>query len=92
MNIGVTILTPGYIRTNIAVHAVTADGSPMGRSSANIEGGLPADQAAKQILRALAKGKFEAYIGKMGGERMGLLLSRFAPGVLTRMVVKMAPK
>ncbi len=92
MNIGVTILTPGYIRTNIAVHAVTADGSPMGLSSANIEGGLPADEAAKQILRALAKGKFEAYIGKPGKEKMGLLLNRFAPGMLIRRAPGLAPK
>jgi short-subunit dehydrogenase len=92
LNIGVTILTPGYIRTNIAQHAVTANGSSMGRASGEIDHGLPADQAAKQILRALAKGKFEAYIGKPGKEKLGLLLSRFAPGVLTRMVVTMAPK
>jgi short-subunit dehydrogenase len=92
MNIGVTILTPGYIRTNIAQNAVTADGSPMGRASANIEDGLPADQAAKQILRALDKGKFEAYIGKPGKEKMGLLLNRFAPGMLIRRAPGLAPK
>jgi hypothetical protein len=64
----------------------------MGRASANIEGGLPADQAAKQILRALAKGKFEAYIGKPGKEKMGLLLNRFAPGMLIRRAPALAPK
>lgn len=92
MNIGVTILTPGYIRTHIAENAVTADGSPMGVTSANIEGGLPADQAAKQILRVLAKGKFEAYIGKPGREKIGLLLNRFAPGMLIRRAPGLTPK
>ena len=91
MNIRVTILTPGYIRTNIAQHAVTADGSPMGRASGEIDNGLPADQAAKQILRALAKGKFEAYIGKPGKEKIGLLLSRFAPGMLIRRAPGLGP-
>jgi short-subunit dehydrogenase len=91
MNIGVTILTPGYIRTNIALNAVTGDGSPMGRASGEIDNGLPADQAAKQILRALAKGKFEAYIGKPGKEKIGLLLNRFAPGMLIRRAPGLVP-
>lgn len=92
MNIQVTILTPGYIRTNIALNAVTKDGSPLGKSSGNIEGGLPADKAAAQILRALAAGKFEAYIGKAGPEKLALLLNRLAPGVVVRRAPKLMPK
>ena len=82
LNIQVTILTPGYIRTNIARNAVTKDGSPMGRASVEIENGLPADKAAAQILRVLAAGKFEAFIGKSGQEKLGLLIKPLAPGML----------
>ncbi|HEV3415055.1 MAG TPA: SDR family oxidoreductase [Puia sp.] len=90
--IGVTVLTPGYIRTNIALHAVTKDGSPMGKASVNIEKGLAADKAAAQILRAVGRGRYEAYIGKMGPERMALWLSRWFPGVFMRMAPRLAPK
>jgi short-subunit dehydrogenase len=92
LNIQVTILTPGYIRTNIARNAVTKDGRPMGQSSGNIEGGLPADKAAAQILRVLAAGEFEAYIGKTGREKLGLLLNRFAPGMVIRRAPGLMPK
>jgi dehydrogenase/reductase SDR family protein 7B len=92
MNVGVTVLTPGYIRTNIAQHALTKDGSALGQVSKNIEKGLPADKAAAQILRAVGRREFEAYIGKRGGEMFALLLSRWAPGVLMRQAPKLAPK
>jgi len=90
-NIKVTMLTPGYIRTNIAHYALTADGSPTARSSTEIENGLPADKAAGQILRALGRGDFEAFIGRIGLEKLGLLLNRFAPGILIRIAPKQVP-
>lgn len=92
MNIKVTILTPGYIRTNIALNAVTRDGSAIGQVSGNIEGGLPADKAAIRIRKAIGRGVLEAYIGKLSGERVALWLNRFAPGILARIVPGKAPK
>jgi dehydrogenase/reductase SDR family member 7B len=92
LGIGVTVLTPGYIQTNIALHALTRDGSPLGKGSVNIDNGLPADRAARQILRVVGKGKNEAYIGKTGGDRMALWLSRWAPGIFMRMAPKLIPK
>jgi dehydrogenase/reductase SDR family member 7B len=91
LNIKVTILTPGYIRTNIAQYALTADGSPTTRASTEIEHGLPADKAARQILRALSRGDYEAFIGRVGLEKLGLLLNRFAPGILIRIAPKQVP-
>jgi dehydrogenase/reductase SDR family member 7B len=92
LGIGVTVLTPGYIRTNISQHAVTVDGSPLGKASVNIEKGLAPDKAAAQILRVVGRQKNEAYIGKLGGDRMALWMSRWAPGVFMRMAPRMAPK
>jgi dehydrogenase/reductase SDR family member 7B len=91
-NIRVTILTPGYIRTNIALHAVTKDGSSLGKVSTSIDKGLSADKAAAQIMRALRRGVFEAYIGKAGPEKMALWINRLAPGFLIRQATKMVPK
>src|ERR1700676_1139603 len=91
-NIKVTILTPGYIRTNVSFNAITKDGTKQGRLSESIANGLPADQAAKQILRAISKGSFESYIGKFSGERIAIWLSRFAPDILIKKAAKLAPK
>lgn len=91
-HIQVTLLTPGYIRTNISLNAVTADGSKLGVLGKDIGNGLAPDKAADQILRAVRAGKYEAYIGKFSGERFALLINRFAPSVLVKIAAGLNPK
>jgi dehydrogenase/reductase SDR family protein 7B len=91
-NIKVTILTPGYIQTNVSKNALTKDGEPLGTLSQNIASGLPADEAAKQILHAIHKGSYESYIGKFGGEKIALLLNRFLPSAVIKKAPGLAPK
>jgi short-subunit dehydrogenase len=83
--IKVTILTPGYINTPIV--AITGNGEKLDTPSDHIGGGLSAQKAAGQIVRAIKKGAFEAYIGRpLRQERLALLFNRFIPGVLTRLM------
>jgi dehydrogenase/reductase SDR family member 7B len=91
-NIKVTILTPGYIRTNISLHALTRDGAGLGIQSENIANGLAPGRAAVQILNAIEKGSFESYIGKFSGEQIVLWLNRIAPGMVIKRATKFAPK
>ncbi|HEX9511665.1 MAG TPA: SDR family oxidoreductase [Puia sp.] len=91
-NIKVTLLTPGYIRTNISQHALTKDGTQLGSLSENIEKGLAPDRAARQILKAISKGRFESYIGKFGMEKIALWLNRFFPSFVIRQASKFTPK
>jgi short-subunit dehydrogenase len=91
-NIKVTLLTPGYIRTNISLNALTKDGTKLGTPTANIEKGLAPDRAACQILNAISKSKYESYIGKFGTERIALWMNRFFPGFVIRQASKFAPK
>ncbi|HEY4107370.1 SDR family oxidoreductase [Puia sp.] len=92
MNIQVTVLTPGYIQTNISQNAVTKDGSKLGVASQNIEKGLPVDRAAAKMMRAIRKGKYEAYIGKTSLEWVALVLNRLAPGLVMKLAPKFVPK
>jgi short-subunit dehydrogenase len=92
MGIQVTVLTPGYIQTKISQHAITKDGSALGTTSQNIENGLPVARAAQKILRAIRKGKCEAYIGKTSMEWVALLLNRLAPSLVMRLAPKFVPK
>ncbi len=70
--IKVTILTPGYINTNISLYSLTK--SPYGKAkSEDISNGLPSEKAAEQILSAIKRGAFEAYIGRLSGERVGIM-------------------
>jgi dehydrogenase/reductase SDR family protein 7B len=90
--IKVTILTPGYIRTNISRHLATDKGYDVHSDSKDVNNGLTPQKAARQILRAIKKGSYESYIGKFGGEKIGLWLNRFTPGLFTRIAVKLTPK
>jgi dehydrogenase/reductase SDR family member 7B len=92
LNIKVTLLTPGYIRTNISLNALTRDGTKLGTPTANIEKGLAPGLAARQILNAISKSKYESYIGKFGTERMALWINRLFPGFVIRQASKFAPK
>ena len=91
-HIKVTLLTPGYVRTNISLNAVTADGTPLGVVGSNIGNGLAADKAAVQMLRAIAAGRFEAYIGKVSGEKFALWINRLAPSVIVKLAPGLKPK
>ncbi len=91
-NIQVTIITPGYIRTNVALNAVKGDGSRNAVTGKDIENGFPVDKAAAQILKAIAAGKFEAFVGRNGKEKLALIVNRFAPNLLHKMARKQIPR
>ena len=83
--ISVTILTPGYIHTPIAV--ISGDGSFVTSKSEQINGGLSADKAAEQIIKAIQNGSYEVYIGKfIGEERLALFVKRFLPRLFTWLI------
>ncbi|MEZ0484101.1 SDR family oxidoreductase [Fibrella aquatica] len=77
----VTIVCPGYIRTPISKSALDARGNNYGRSDQHQEQGMTADDCAKRILSAVAKGREEVNIG--GSEVLGIYLKRFWPGLLS---------
>lgn len=86
-NIKVTILTPGYIHTPIAV--ITGDGGWMQGKSDDLKGGFPAGKAAEQIVRAIKNGAYESFIGNIfGEERLALFVNRVWPGLLIKLMPK----
>jgi short-subunit dehydrogenase len=89
----VTIICPGYIRTNVTVNALTATGEKFGQVGSDIGGGHPADKTAQQILAAVRAGKYEVFVGRRWGqEHLSLLVNRLAPAMLVNVVRKKIPK
>ncbi|GAB4055035.1 SDR family oxidoreductase [Spirosoma litoris] len=80
----VTIVCPGYIKTEISVNALRADGQTHGKMDDNQEKGMMPDEFAQRLLRAVSKEKEEVYIG--GSEIYGIYLKRFLPGLLSRIL------
>jgi short-subunit dehydrogenase len=79
-NIGVTIICPGYVKTNISINALNASGKQYGKMDMGQENGISPEKCAKGIIRAVQNNKDEVFIG--GKEIRVLLLKRFFPGLL----------
>ena len=84
--VGVTLVCPGYIRTDISRNAATGDGSPQGTMDRGQAEGMSAGAFAKTAWRAILAGKPEAYIG--GKELGGIYLKRYLPRVLDRLMLR----
>ncbi|KIO78016.1 short-chain dehydrogenase [Pedobacter lusitanus] len=76
-NIRITLVCPGYIKTNISLNAVTGDGKLHNQMDQNQENGLSAADCASQIVKAVELNKEEVYMG--GKEVKGILFKRLFP-------------
>ena len=75
----VTIICPGFIKTQVSVNALTGDGSAQRLMDDAQANGMDADICAHRIVEAVAAKKLEVYIG--GRETLGVYLKRFMPTV-----------
>lgn len=85
-SIGVTMICPGFIRTNVSVNALTADGTALGQMDDAQAKGMSADTCATEIFSALTNRKEEVYIG--GKETFAIHLKRFFPGIFSKIIKK----
>src|SRR6185312_2318769 len=88
-NVGVTVICPGYIKTNVSINAVTAQGSAHGKMDKGQEKGMLPEKCAEGIVYALAKGKDEFFIG--GKELLAITFSRLFPSLFLRVIKRVAP-
>lgn len=84
--INVTLVCPGFVKTNVAMNALTGDGSKQVKNDDATQNGLEPDIVAERIIMAIAKKKFETYIG--GKEVKGIYMKRFFPRLLHKLVLK----
>src|SRR5690606_41521443 len=61
-HVKVTMICPGFVNTNVAKNALTADGSKQGYLDEMSENGLDVTVFVKRMLKAMKKDKFEAII------------------------------
>ncbi|MDD2634407.1 MAG: SDR family oxidoreductase [Bacteroidales bacterium] len=88
-SIRVVMVCPGRVQTNISVSALEKDGKPHGKIDDGQAGGVPADKAAKKIVKAIIKQKPEVLVG--GKELLMLYIKRFIPGLSRKLVRKIKP-
>jgi short-subunit dehydrogenase len=79
--VGVSVVTPGSVRTAVAANALTGDGSTRGRSDENIDNGLAPEKAAEIILHGIAAGMREIPVAE-GMELAALQMRAASPDAL----------
>lgn len=84
--IKISMICPGFIKTNVTINALTADGTKQNTMDDAQANGMSADECAIQIVKAIKSGKEEVYIG--GKEKYAVLLKRFLPGLFSKIVRK----
>ena len=81
----VTLICPGYVRTNISLTALEADGSAHGELDPGQATGLSAEACAEKILKAVKKNRSEVMIGGWL-EVSAVFLKRFLPSIFERLI------
>jgi len=85
-NIHIMLACPGFIKTNVTLNALMADGSKQGTMDEAQANGMTAQECAKQLIKAIEQRKDEVYIG--GKETKGVLLKRLFPGYFAKIIKK----
>ncbi|MDN5212194.1 SDR family oxidoreductase [Fulvivirgaceae bacterium BMA12] len=85
-NIKVTMICPGFIKTQVSVNALTGHGEKFNKMDDAQKYGMPAKICAQKMIQAIKKEKEEVYIG--GKEKYGVYLKRFFPAIFSKFVRK----
>ena len=82
----VTVIMPGFVRTNASRNALTGDGSLHSTLDQTTAKGMLPEKCAQGILKALEAGKEEVIIS--GKEQIMVYLKRFFPGLFNKIIRK----
>ncbi len=85
-HIKVTLICPGFVRTNVSKNALTGNGAKLGTMDDATDKGMAPERLAYKILQTIRDGKEEAYFG--GKEVLGVYLKRFFPHYFANMIRK----
>ncbi|MGB4928838.1 MAG: SDR family NAD(P)-dependent oxidoreductase, partial [Chitinophagales bacterium] len=88
--VNINIIMPGYIQTNISIHAVTGDGREQGLMDKGQANGMSVEVCAKKIITAIRKNKKEVLIGRK--EILMAYFRRFIPSLYYNLITKVATK
>jgi len=84
--IGITLICPGWVRTNISREALKGDGTRHGRMDVGQNNGMSPEKFAGKMLNAIRRDREEATIG--GREAYAVLWKRLAPDLLRKILPK----
>ena len=86
--IRVSLVVPGFLKTDISRHALTGSGGAWNRSDRNQASGPDPVKAAVRVLRKLARGKREIYVGYPPRAALAFFLGTRFPALFDRILRK----
>lgn len=85
-HIKITLICPGFTRTNISKNAMTGEGTKLGTMDDATDKGMAPEKLAYKVLQAIKNGEEEAYFG--GKEVLGVYVKRFFPRYFSKLIRK----
>jgi len=85
-NVQILLVVPGFIKTNVSINALSADGSPTNTMDPGQESGMLPEKLAEKIIDAIKSNKEEITVG--GKETIGVFLKRIFPAIFSKMIRK----
>lgn len=82
----ITMLVPGWVKTEISEKALEANGNSHGNMDSGQQNGITPEECAKRAMPAIIEGRDEQLIG--GIECGGVYLNRIWPGLFKKMLRK----
>ncbi|XP_075417169.1 dehydrogenase/reductase SDR family member 7B isoform X2 [Tenrec ecaudatus] len=89
--IDVTVISPGYIHTNLSLNAITADGSRYGVMDTTTAQGRSPTEVARDVLAAVAKKKKDVILSDLL-PLLATYIRTLAPGLFFRLMASRARK
>ena len=88
-NIAVTLVCPGYVKTNVSINALTGNGTAQNIMDNATQNGITPEHFAKLMAKAIHKKKQEVYIAGFK-EKLAVYAKRFFPKILSKMIRKLS--
>jgi short-subunit dehydrogenase len=88
--ISIHLVTPGFIATDISLHAIDSSGESAGVMDKNQLTGISPDECARQIIIGVEKNKSEFGVG--GKEMLSLFLNRYFPRFFQKLLRKQSAR
>lgn len=88
-NIAITLVCPGYVKTNVSINALTGNGTAQNTMDKATQNGIAPEYFAKLMAKAIHKKKQEVYIAGFK-EKLAVYAKRFFPKVLSKMIRKLS--
>ncbi|XP_045614449.1 dehydrogenase/reductase SDR family protein 7-like [Procambarus clarkii] len=81
----VSVVSPGYISTNLSLNAVTGDGSTYGAMDATTASGTSPEKVAEHIVGCITNGHEELVLAPLS-HQLAIVLRTLAPSLLSRLM------